>query len=277
MQAYLPAQQVYAQQPGATQFQQPQQYPQQPGGAALTLPAQQLQVAGPPPGPRWTSVSRRCILVTMPDVLARAQTVCPAVEFALRWRWAWKGTATLLFPLLKMTCRGFSNSRSVISIRAANPAAQVVLGLTAIAAGGYGLQRLVLPWLKEYYDRWAAARQGGRGGAPGGGKGTAKALTAEEHGTATVLADAIKVRDCPAVCGVHLAMTLARCCFVSRQSRAFACSTATRQLDVLRTSCALTYEPLSVQSCTATGNPDTTPFHALIQSAATSCRRRQRR
>lgn len=70
---------------------------------------------------------------------------------------------------------------------------QVVLGLTAIAAGGYGLQRLVLPWLREYYDRWAAAKRDEQEGAAGGKRG-GKALTAEEQGTAGVLADAIRVK-----------------------------------------------------------------------------------
>ena len=70
---------------------------------------------------------------------------------------------------------------------------QVVLGLTAIAAGGYGLQRLVVPWVREYYERWAAARQND-GGSAADGKRSGKALTAEEQGSATALADAIKVR-----------------------------------------------------------------------------------
>ena len=70
---------------------------------------------------------------------------------------------------------------------------QVVLGLTAIAAGGYGLQRLVVPWVREYYERWAAARQSD-GGPAADGKRAGKALTAEEQGSASALADAIRVR-----------------------------------------------------------------------------------
>jgi hypothetical protein len=67
--------------------------------------------------------------------------------------------------------------------------------LTAIAAGGYGLQRLVVPWLREYYERWAAARQDGKD--PAAGKRTSQALTAEEQGSANALADAIKVGCAP--------------------------------------------------------------------------------
>ena len=78
------------------------------------------------------------------------------------------------------------------------PASQIVLGLTAVAAGAYGLQRLVAPYAREYYERWAlsvAARKAAADGAPAadGGAAAAGKLTAKEQATATALADAIKV------------------------------------------------------------------------------------
>ena len=65
--------------------------------------------------------------------------------------------------------------------------------IQTLVAGGYGLQRLVVPWVREYYERWAAARQND-GGSAAGGKRAGKALTAEEQGSASALADAIRVR-----------------------------------------------------------------------------------
>lgn len=68
---------------------------------------------------------------------------------------------------------------------------QVVLGLTVVAAGGYGLHRLLLPYAREYYDRWNAARKDKSKAVTEKGEG---GLSAQEQGTANALADAIWVR-----------------------------------------------------------------------------------
>lgn len=67
MQAYLPAQQVYAQpqqQPVGSQYQQQPQYAPQQQGVMMQIPAQQLQAA---PGPRWTSVKSCCCFMCHSD------------------------------------------------------------------------------------------------------------------------------------------------------------------------------------------------------------------
>lgn len=75
-----------------------------------------------------------------------------------------------------------------------------------MAAGAYGLQRLVAPYAKEYYERWALSVAAHKRGADGGssavtaglaegttGSGSSGKLTAKEQASAATLADAIKV------------------------------------------------------------------------------------
>jgi hypothetical protein len=78
-----------------------------------------------------------------------------------------------------------------------------VLALTAVAAGGYGLQRLVAPYAREYYQRWQNRTAGDDTAAAGqltaaptsdaasGARGSG--MTTSERSNAGALADAIKV------------------------------------------------------------------------------------
>lgn len=69
-----------------------------------------------------------------------------------------------------------------------------MLGLTAVAAGGYGLQRLLLPYAKEYYDRWIAGRKADKDKEESAAAAIiGDGLSTQEQGTASALADAIRV------------------------------------------------------------------------------------
>lgn len=75
--------------------------------------------------------------------------------------------------------------------------AQIVLGLTAVAAGAYGLQRIIAPYAREYYERWAAAAARKRTADPAAGGAPAGKLSPKEQTAASALADAIKVYTPP--------------------------------------------------------------------------------